>query len=696
MRPTIPPLALVAAIAAALGAQSPLAAQQFPSAPPPPAPIKAAQFPPFQEATLTNGVHLILVENHRLPVLSVSLSFAGGNRYDPAGKEGTAVAVALLLTKGAGTRDADAVAAAIEGVGGALGASAGPDFLTVDANALSGDAALVFELLGDAVIRPSFADKEVELGRTQALSALQLEQSQPDAIAARFLGKGLYGDHPYGRHPDPASVKAITRDDLVAFQKSRLRPGGALLVLAGDITLAKAKQLAEGAFKGWTGTNVAAAAPAAPPTRSSTEILLVHRPGSVQSNILVGNLTWAPTDPRAYAANLANKVLGGGGDSRLFMILREQKGWTYGAYSRLTRYRGVGFFEASAEVRTDVTDSSLVELLAQVRRIRAEPVPHKEFDDSKSALVGRFPLQVETAEQVAGQVSTARLLGLPNDYVQTYRQKLAAVTPAAAQAAATAAMRPDQALIVVVGDGAKIYEKLAKIAPVKIVSPDGTVLTPDDLTVKAAALDLRMERFTERSDSFAILVQGNALGYQTSKLEKVDGGWRYTESTRIATFVQQDVDVRFTDKLVMQSVKETGKQAGQDANVDVTFTNGHAKGSATTPSQTGPKTVNVDTDVPAGTIDGNLVAVIVPALKWASGSKFTVPVFATDKGSVVQYAIAVTGEESVKVPLGTFDAFKAEITGGEQPLTFWVEKAAPNRLIKIAFVGAPIEMQRVK
>jgi predicted Zn-dependent peptidase len=696
MRPTIPTLALAAALAAALIAQAPLAAQQFPSAPPPPAPIKAAQFPPFQEATLTNGVHLLLVENHRLPVLSVSLSFAGGNRYDAAGKEGTADAVALLLTKGAGKRDADAVAAAIEGVGGALSASAGRDFLAVDANALSGDAPLVFELIGDAVIRPAFAEKEVELGRTQALSGLQLEQSQPASIASRFLGKGLYGDHPYGRHPDPASVKAITRDDLVAFQKSRLKPGGALLVLAGDITLSKAKQLAEAAFKGWTGTSVVAAAPAAPPARTATDILLVHRPGSVQSNILVGNLTWAPTDPRVYAVNLVNKVLGGGSDSRLFMILREQKGWTYGAYSRLTRYKGVGFFEASAEVRTEVTDSSLVELLAQVRRIRAEPVPQKEFDDSKSALVGRFPLQVETAEQVAGQVSTARLLGLPNDYVQTYRQKLAAVTPAAAQAAATAAMRPDQALIVVVGDGAKIYEKLRKIAPVKIVSPDGKALTPDDLTVKAVALDLRMDRFVAHSDSFAILLQGNALGYQSSKLETADGGWRYTESTRIATFVQQDVEVRFTDKLVMQSVKETGKQAGQDANVDVTFSNGHAKGTAVTPSQTGPKTVNVDTDVPAGTIDGNLVTVIVPALTWALGARFTVPVFATDKGSVVLYTIAVTGEESVKVPLGTFDVYKADVTGGEQPMAFWIEKAAPNRLIKIAFVGAPIEMHRVR
>ena len=684
-----------AAIAASFTAST-LPAQQFPAAPPAPGPVKAAQFPPFQEATLANGMHLLVVENHKLPVLSASLSFAAGSRYDPAGKSGVADAVALLLTKGAGQRDAEAVSAAIEGVGGFLAASADPDFLTISANALSGDAALVFELMADAVVRPSFAEKEVELGRTQALSNLTLDQSQPASIATRFFAKGLYGEHPYGRSPDPVSVKTIARGDLVAFQQARLKPAGALLVLAGDITLAHAKALVEGAFRGWTGAPALAATPPSSPARTAAEILLVHRPGSVQSNILVGNLTWAPTDPRSYAASLANKVLGGGADSRLFMILREQKGWTYGAASRLSRYRGVGYFTASAEVRTDVTDSSLVELLAQIRKIRGERVPVKEFEDAKSALVGRFPLQVETAAQVAAQVSTARLLGLPNDYVQTYRQKLSAVTPALAQSAIAAAARPDQALIVVVGDGAKVYEKLRTIAPVKIVSPDGKPLTADDLTIKAAALDLVMERFVARSDSFSILLQGNALGYQTSKLERADGGWRYSEVLRIATMVSQDVDVRFSDKLEMRSVKGSGKQAGQDANVDVTFTNGHAKGISTTPAQAGPKTVNVDTDVPPGTIDGNLVSVIAPALKWSSGAKFTLPVFASDKGSVVSYTLTVSGEESVKVPLGTFDAYKVDVTGGDQPLTFWMEKVAPNRLLKLAFVGAPIEMQRIR
>ena len=471
--------------------------------------------------------------------------------------------------------------------------------MTISANFLTGDAALGMGLMADAAMRPSFSAKEVELARTQMLSALQLEQSQPSAIASRFFAKGLYGAHPYGRRPDPASVKAITQADLKAFQSTRIRPSGALLVFAGDVTLAKAKALATTAFAGWTGAAPATLAAAMPPARAATEILLVHRAGSVQSNILAGNLTWGPGDPRVYGARLANQVLGGGGDSRLFLILREQKGWTYGAYSGFTRYKGTGYFQASAEVRTDVTDSALVELLHQVQRIGAETIDTKEFEDAKSSLVGRFPLQVETAAQVAGQVTMARLLGLPADYVQTYRQKLAAVTPAVARAAAKDGIKRDAALIVVVGDGAKIYEKLKAIAPVKIVSVDGEPMTPGDFAVKA--VDVNAGALVARTDSFAVLFQGKAIGSQVDKLEKVAGGWKWTETTAIAmAALQQTTTLTFSDALEMQEVHQAGTQGGQAAKIDISYAGGRAKGSATTPSQTGPKTIAVDAEMPKG------------------------------------------------------------------------------------------------
>jgi zinc protease len=668
---------------------------QFPTTPPAAGAIKPAQFPPFQTATLSNGMKLLVVSNRRLPVLSISLSFAAGGKYDPAGKTGTADMVAALLTKGAGKRNAEAVASAIEGVGGSISASAGADFLGVDGGALSENAALALELLADAVIRPTFDEKEIEIYRTQALSGLQLEQSQPASIAGRIFAAELYGKHPYGRRPDAASVKGITKADLVAFQKARLRPTGALLVLAGDITLARAQQMAEAAFKGWTGAAPAPlAGAAAPPTRTGTEIVLVHRAGSVQSNIVTGNLTWAAGDPRHYAATLANRVLGGGSDARLFMILREQKGWTYGSYSSLTRQQGVGQFSATAETRTEVTDSSLKELITQFKRIGDEPISAKEFEDAKSALVGRFPLQVETAAQVAGQVSNAQLLGLPADYVQTYRQKLAAVTPASAQAAAKAAVQPDRMLAVVVGDATKLHDKLKAIAPVRLVSIDGTPLKPEDLVVKA--LDVATDKLVARSDSFVVMVQGNPFGFQKARLEKSGAGWKYSEEVSLGPMGGQKTDVTFDADLTPGTVSQNGTQMGQATKIEVSYAGGRAKGSATTPSQTGPKTVQVDAEVAKGTIDDNMLAAILPTFRWAAGAKFSVPVFQSGKGTSTVVTLTVAGEETVAVPVGSIPAWKVEVAGTEAPVVFYIEKAAPNRLVKIAIVGAPVEMRLAK
>ncbi|HJR35642.1 MAG TPA: pitrilysin family protein, partial [Gemmatimonadales bacterium] len=285
-----------------------LPAQEYPKTPPAPGPLTPAPFPPFRETVLPNGLRLLVVESHKQPVVSISLSFPAGSSVDPAGKEGLASMVAGLLTKGAGTRTADQISDAIEGAGGSLSAGAGPDFLAINSTVLTPSLPLAFELLGDVAVRPTFPASEVELLRTQSLSGLQVALTQPENIADRAFRRAIYGAHPYSRSELPASLKAITREDLVRFHRSRLRPGGALLVLAGDVTLAEARRLALRAFQGWTGTS--AAVPPFPtlPDRPRTELLLVHRPGSVQSNIVVGNLTYPATDPRTYAATVANQV----------------------------------------------------------------------------------------------------------------------------------------------------------------------------------------------------------------------------------------------------------------------------------------------------------------------------------------------------------------------------------------------------
>lgn len=670
---------------------------QFPSNPPAPMPLQPAQFPPFAETVLANGMRVLVVANAKQPVLSLTLAVPGGSFYDAGGKSGTAEMVAGLLTKGAGTRTAEQISATIEGVGGSLSASSGPDFMTVSAAVLSNDRRLAFELLADAALRPTFPASEIDLLRKQTLSALALAKAQPASIAGRAFAKGLYGEHPYGRSADEASVAAITRDDLAAFHTQRMRPNQALLVIAGAIDTVEARQLAEETFGAWGGVAAGAPVTRAAPQRARTEILLVHRPGSVQSNIIVGNTTWMATDTRGYAITLANQVLGGASDSRLFQILREQKGWTYGAYSSVARRKGLGTFTATAEVRTEVTDSALVELLAQLRRVGGTPLPTDEFERQKQTLVGRFPLQVETADAVAAQVANARLLGLATDYVQTYRQRLAAVTAEQAQAAARMGMRAEGALIVVVGDGAKIADRLRAIAPVTMVDVNGKPMGTEDLVARPVSLDLDRARIAAASDSFAVLVQGQNFGYQVSSLERDGDGWVYRERSQLATVIQQTTEVRFGADLAMHAVTQSGRYQGAELKLDVRYANGRVRGEGVTPGAAGMQPVNyTDVEVPAGTIDDNAVQGLLPYFKWAPGVTVNISVFASGKGVVGVSTYQVMGEETITIPMGTVATYRVSFTGGEAPGTFWIEKAPAHRVMKFGPVGQPVEFARVR
>jgi len=213
--------------------------------------------------------------------------------------------------------------------------------------------------------------------------------------------------------------------------------------------------------------------------------------------------------------------------------------------------------------------------------------------------------------------------------------------------------------------------------------------------VKTALVNWDLGKLVPRADSFTILVQGKPFGYQTTKLEKADGGWKYSEDTRLAAFVQQHTEVRFTDKIVMQSVAQSGKTQGQETKIDVTYANGHAKGTANVPGPTGIKAVAVDADVPAGSLDDNILQPMLGALRLAPGAKFAIPVFMSGKGSATTLNAVVGGDENVEVVAGKFDTWKVNVTGGDSPITIWVEKGT-GRVVKLALVGQPVEFQLAK
>ena len=692
-------LAVAAALLSVMPSFRLLSAQAFPTTPPTPTRLAPAHFPPFKEATLASGLQLVVVEHHEQPVVSVSLAFRAGEIYDPAGKEGLAELTAELLSKGTESRTADQLAATIEGVGGSLSASAGPDFLTISVDALSDQAELVFDLLGDVTLHSTFPEGELALARTRALSALALQLSQPGAVAQRFFGGEVYGRNPYGRNTTRESYQAVTRDDVIQFARVRLRPAGALLVVAGDVTEAQVRELASKVFVGWAGAAPASPAQPTPPARPATDILLVHRPGSAQANIALGNTTIGPTDPIYYSGRVATQVLGGGADARLFLILREQKSWTYGAYASLHRYRGLGYWQATAEVRTDVADSALAELLHQVEWIRTQPIPDSELVAAKGFLVGSFPLTIETPSQIAGQVANAKLLGLGDDYLRLYRERLSAVTALQARAAAARLYRTRALSIVVVGDGARLYDRLKAIAPVRVVDVDGKPLGPTDLAPPAAPVALDPKQFVPHTDSSRVLLQGNPAGFTVSEVRRSGDSLVYAERSHLAGGVfQQQTTLLLnpTDGSVQQVDQETTQQ-GQKGETHLIYRGGRVKGSSAAPQQDGSiKRFEIDTTLPSGAMDENAVPFVVPALPLASGKSFNLTFFTPSENAIKVLTFKVTGPASIAVPAGSFQAYQIDVTGSRVPFTLYVSTDSPRRVLKIEFVGQPFVVELVR
>lgn len=692
------PLARVLLIAGAapLSAQTPV--PSGPVAPPAPMPLRAAVIPPFQEATLPNGVRVVLVENHRQPSVVFRLVMPAGTIHDPANKAGTSALVATLLTKGAGARSAEQFATAIENTGGGLQAISDDDYLSIFGSVLSNATPLALSLLGDAVARPTFAPTEVTLAQTQTLSGLQLSGGSPGFLAGKTFRAGLYGAHPYGVTPTATTVRAITRADIQQFHAAYVRPQGALLVVAGDITMAQLKAWTATAFAGWTGAPAGQRRlPPPPPPRKGPEIILVHRPGSVQSNVLVGNLAIGPADSLRLPAELALQVLGGGSDGRLFKILREQKGWTYGAYASLTRPRGIGRVEANAEVRTVVTDSAVREMLAQLTRIGREPIPATELEDTRGGMVGSFPLALETPGGLAALVAFVKLYGLPANYLQTYRPRLSRVTASDVAAAARRVVRPSEALIVVVGDGVALYDKLAKIAPVTLRNADGDVLQPSDLVPTSsgpAAFDVT--RLKAHRDSFVITMQGQTLGHAVTAVSATSNGWAFEELTAVGGGMVQMRSVLESDaQLTPRSLQQSGTVQGQSVATAIEFADGKARGRAQNVTPTGPATKAIDLAIPAGTVVADAIRTIVPLFRWNAQSRQTLTVFTPATGVVEPFTLTVVGSESVTVPAGTFECWKIEQTGGPAPAVYYLSKT-DNRVVQFGSPVQPVLIQLAK
>lgn len=404
---------------------------------------------------------LVILEDKRLPLVSYRLAFRTGDAHDPADLPGLTEMFSGLLTEGTESLTSRQIADEVGRMGATLTAGANSDYTTVAASSLTDFNDKILDLLVETTLHPSFPEKEVELIKQNTKESLRQQRAQPSFLATEMVSRVIFGEHPYSViAPTIESIDRVTRERLIDIHRAKFVPNNAVLVVAGDVNPEQLLPRIESLFGGWK----SGAAPKddfpAPPVRTARSAYVVDRPGSAQSNIVIANTGITRTSPDYFPMLLMHTVLGANASSRLFMNLREEKGYTYGAYSSLDARRTAGTFRASAEVRTLVTGDSLKEFFYELNKIRNEPVTEKEITDAKSYLTGVFPIRLETQEGLVDQLVQIKMFDLPNDYLQTYRQRLQQVTIEEIQRVAAKYLKPDEAAVIIVGDAKEIIDQV--------------------------------------------------------------------------------------------------------------------------------------------------------------------------------------------------------------------------------------------
>jgi zinc protease len=434
-------------------------------APPPPGPEIVPPVPRPDVQRLANGLTLVTVRNRALPIVTASLVVAGGSAADPQGRAGAAELAAAVMTEGTRTRSAEQIDRAVEALGSSLSSDAGWDGSRLGITVRTGELDAALAIIADVARNATLADEEIDRQRTTAIDAVAVAMRDPGEVAGLAAMRALYGTGAYG-HPaggTAASLRAITRADIALSYRNQWRPDNATLILSGDINPARARALAQRHFGSWPG-NAYLAAPIreTPLAPARNEIVVIDMPGAGQAAVAVARNTLARRDPRFYRAIVANAVLGGGYSARLNQEIRIRRGLSYGAGSGVEARRVAGPFAASVQTRNDAAAEVLGLVLAEMRRLGAEPISVAELTARRASLTGDFGRNTETTAGTAGLIGGFVMRGLEPDEIARYLPGVLAVTPAEAQAAAAELLAPEGATIVIVGEASRFIERLRR------------------------------------------------------------------------------------------------------------------------------------------------------------------------------------------------------------------------------------------
>jgi zinc protease len=454
--------------------------------------VLRVKLPRAIDRKLKNGLPVMVIESHRSPSVELDLILPATSLMDPEGLPGVAAATASLMRQGTEKYSSQQIAEKLAQMGASLslggggggmrggrrgGGGGGSALQTrLTASSLTENLDELLELVNQVLLHPTFPQIELDRWKEQQRSMLAQMRSTPAFLGDERLRKALYGGDARSVNITAESLEKIKRQDLLDFYKKYYRPGNSLLGVAGDITPDAITARLEKNIGAWaSGTAARPTLPLKAPLPEK-KMYLVDRPGSVQTQLMLANRALGRKDSDYIACMVMNRVLGQGPSARLFRNIREDKGFTYGVSSAFTATQYTNHFLASSSVRTDVTGAALDEFLSEFRTIREKPVPAEELENVKRAIVAGFALSLESASGVLSQRMTAREYGLPDDYWDTYPEKIMAVTAADVQRVARKYVPLDNVQIIAVGDGGKIAGVLAKYGPVEKYDAEGRKL----------------------------------------------------------------------------------------------------------------------------------------------------------------------------------------------------------------------------
>jgi zinc protease len=439
---------------------------------PPLGPPRPVAWPSRNVFRLPNGMQVVLVERRNFPRVRMELFFRSGNAV--ARLPGLAEMTATVVRAGTENRSERQLDDDLRRMGADLGASAGADTSAIAISGLSESLAGIIEMISDLARRASFPEAEFERERRQRLEELRVSRTTAGFLSGERLRHTLFGEHPYSRiAPTENELQAYRREDLTSFYREHYGPRDALFVAAGDFDVAQMRELVEKHFSNWPSSESTVTNAAAPPALKGRKVYLVNLPGAVQAEILLGNRSITRHHADWRALTLANSLFGGAFNSRLVMNIREQKGYTYSPRSSAHALRQYGYFSIHAAVRNEVTAATLTEMFYEMDRMRSLPVGADELADAKNYMTGAFSLGVATLEGVMGQISSVYLDEMPEDYLETYREKIQGLTSEDIMLAARRYFDSANAQVVVVGDSSVLREQVALFGEVEEWTAEG-------------------------------------------------------------------------------------------------------------------------------------------------------------------------------------------------------------------------------